>query len=301
MNTLKTKVVCLVVICSIVSIAVCGGLSLRETSKMSNQNAEQIMSMQCENSSQKINTTLSQVAQSVDTLAEIAVQSLTDFKKFQSSKDYVEEYTRALEPVALECANNTEGALTYYIRYNPEFTEPTSGIFATRESADAEFEQLVPTDFSMYDSDDVEHVGWYYIPVQNGEPTWMDPYLNSNINVYMISYVVPIYVDGVSVGIVGMDIEFTSIETTVRDAVVYDTGKAFLLNSQNQIVYHPDIEFGTALSDMNDKGLSTLTAALEDSNRAGAAIHYSRNGMKKEGYYRNRDHSKDFLPGSDTG
>ena len=95
MNTLKTKVVCLVVICSIVSIAVCGGLSLRETSKMSNQNAEQIMSMQCENSSQKINTTLSQVAQSVDTLAEIAVQSLTDFKKFQSSKDYVEEYTRA--------------------------------------------------------------------------------------------------------------------------------------------------------------------------------------------------------------
>ncbi len=295
MNTLKTKVVCLVVICSIVSIAVCGGLSLRETSKMSNQNAEQIMSMQCENSSQKINTTLSQVAQSVDTLAEIAVQSLTDFKKFQSSKDYVEEYTRALEPVALECANNTEGALTYYIRYNPEFTEPTSGIFATRESADAEFEQLVPTDFSMYDSDDVEHVGWYYIPVQNGEPTWMDPYLNSNINVYMISYVVPIYVDGVSVGIVGMDIEFTSIETTVRDAVVYDTGKAFLLNSQNQIVYHPDIEFGTALSDMNDKGLSALTAALEDSNRAGAAIHYSRNGMKKEGYYQNLENGMKFV------
>lgn len=295
MNTLKTKIVCLVVICSIVSIAVCGGLSLRETSKMSNQNAEQIMSMQCENSSQRIDTMLSQVAQSVDTLAEVAVQSLTDFNKFQTSSEYVEEYTKTLEPVALECANNTEGALTYYIRYNPEFTEPTSGIFATRESADAEFEQLVPTDFSMYDADDVEHVGWYYIPVQNGEATWMDPYLNSNINVYMISYVVPIYVDGVSVGIVGMDIEFTDIESIVRDTVVYDTGKAFLLNSQNQVVYHDSIEFGTSLNDMNDKGLSDLMAALEDNSRAGTAIRYTWNGMKKEGYYHDLANGMKFV------
>ena len=34
--------------------------------------------------------------------------------------------------------------------------------------------------------------------------------MNSNINVYMISYVVPIYVDGKSIGVVGMDINFKS-------------------------------------------------------------------------------------------
>lgn len=286
MNTLKTKVVGLVVICSIVSIVVCGGLSLLETSRISNQNAERIMSMQCKNSSQEINTTLSQVAQSVDTLAEIAVQSLTDFNKFRTDADYVEEYTRTLEPVALEFANNTEGALTYYIRYNPEFTEPTSGIFATRESADSAFEQLTPTDFSMYDPSDLEHVGWYYIPVQNEGATWMNPYLNSNINVYMISYVVPIYMDGVSVGIVGMDIDFTNMEAIVGNTTVYDTGAACLLNSDNQIVYHNEIEFGTALSDINEGGgLTPLMEGLEDDSKAGTGIEYSRGGIKKAGYY----------------
>lgn len=293
MNTLKTKVVCLVVICSIVSIAICGGLNLRETSKMSNQNAERIMSMQCRNSSQEIDTTLSQVAQSVDTLAEIAVQSL-DFNKFRTDADYVETYTKALEPAALEFANNTEGALTYYIRYNPEFTEPTSGIFATRESADAEFEQLTPTDFSMYDPSDLEHVGWYYIPVQNGEATWMDPYLNSNINVYMISYVVPIYVNDISVGIVGMDIDFTSIEAVVGNTTVYDTGTACLLNSQDQIVYHKELEFGTVLSDI-DGDMSALAAALTDSSKADTGIEYSYGKTKKVGYYEELENGMKFL------
>lgn len=293
MNTLKTKVVGLVVICSIVSIAICGVLDLKETSKMSNQSAERIMSMQCKNSSQEIDTTLTQVAQSVDTLAEIAVQSL-DLNKFRTDADYVETYTKALEPVALEFANNTEGALTYYIRYNPEFTDPTSGIFATRETADSEFELLTPTDFSMYDPSDLEHVGWYYIPVQNGGPTWMDPYLNSNINVYMISYVVPIYVNDVSVGIVGMDIEFTNIETIVGNTKVYDTGAACLLNSQNQIVYHKEIEFGTALSDI-DGNLSALINGLADSSKAGAGIEYSYGKTKKVGYYEELENGMKFL------
>lgn len=293
MNTLKTKVVCLVVICSIVSIAICGGLNLRETSKMSNQNAERIMSMQCKSSSQEINTTLSQVAQSVDTLAEITIQSL-DFNKFRTDQEYVETFTKALESVALECANNTEGALTYYIRYNPEFTEPTSGIFATRESADAEFQQLTPTDFSMYDPSDLEHVGWYYIPVQNGEATWMDPYLNSNINVYMISYVVPIYVDDISVGIVGMDIDFTSIETIVGNTTVYDTGAACLLNSQDQIVYHKELEFGTALTDI-DGSLDPLMQGLEDSSKASTGIEYGYGKTKKVGYYEELENGMKFL------
>lgn len=293
MNTLKTKVVGLVVICSLVSVAICGGLNLRETSRMSNQNAERIMSMQCKNSSQEIDTILSQVSQSVDTLAEITLQSL-DFNKFRTDEDYVETFTKSLEAVALECANNTEGALTYYIRYNPEFTEPTSGIFATRESADAEFEQLTPTDFSMYDPSDLEHVGWYYIPVQNGTATWMDPYLNSNINVYMISYVVPIYVGDVSVGIVGMDIDFSNIETIVGNTTVYDTGSACLLNSQDQIVYHKELEFGTALSDI-DGDLSGLATALTDSSKADTGIEYSYGKKKKTGYYQELENGMKFL------
>lgn len=285
MNTLKTKVVILVVICTVISTAICGGLSLLGTINISNQDAQKIMSVQCENSSQDINNTLNCIEQSVDTLAALAEQSLTDMDEFRTNEQYVEDYTKALEPIALEFAKNTEGALTYYIRYNPEFTEPTSGIFATRDSDDAEFEQLTPTDFSIYDPSDVAHVGWYYIPVQNGEATWMDPYLNSNINVYMISYVVPIYVDGVSVGIVGMDIDFSNIEDIAEGISLYQSGGAFIVNSSNQIVYHKELEFGTDLSAANNGELASLDADLNDSSKVGTELNYRWKGKKNVGCY----------------
>lgn len=289
MKSLRTKVITLVVICTIISTAICGGFSLVEARHALERDAKQIMSMQCDNSTQEINAMLDGVEQSVNTLAEISEQSLTDFSRFKTDRQYVEEYTKALEPIALEFANNTEGALTYYIRYNPEFTEPTSGIFATRNSQDEPFEQLVPTDFSMYDPSDVAHVGWYYIPVQNGEATWMDPYLNSNIDVYMISYVVPIYVDGVSVGIVGMDIDFSNIEAIADTASTYEEGYAFLVNSVNQMMYHKEVAFATPLSEINNGELSGMAELLADSSRTENAVNYTYNGVRKLAYYKEMD------------
>ena len=285
MKSIKAKIVTLVAICAVVSTFINGTFSYQGAERVINQDAHKIMSMECENGGQEIDAMLSRVEQSVDTLAELAQQSLTDLQAFQTSDAYVEEYTKSLEAIALESANNTEGALTYYIRYNPEFTNPTSGIFATRNSADAEFEQLTPTDFSMYDPSDLEHVGWYYIPVQNGAATWMDPYLNSNINVYMISYVVPIYVDDVSIGIVGMDIDFSKLEEIAATTTVYDTGAAFIVNADNQIMYHKELEFGTDLSTAENGAYSKLTAGLDDSSQAGSGIAYTYQKVKKLGFY----------------
>ena len=87
----------------------------------------------------------------------------------------------------------------------------------------------------MYDPSDVEHVGWYYIPVQNGKETWMEPYLNSNIGVYMISYVIPIEVDGESIGIIGMDIDFSEFTDTIDSLSIFDSGYGFLVNESGKV------------------------------------------------------------------
>ncbi|MGN0494875.1 MAG: methyl-accepting chemotaxis protein [Lachnospiraceae bacterium] len=286
MKSIKGKIVTLVAICAVVSTLINGTFSYQGAAKVINEDAHKMMSMECRNGSQEIDSTLKQVEQSVDTLAELAEQSLTDLNAFRTSDQYVKEYTKSLESIALESANNTEGALTYYIRYNPEFTSPTSGIFATRSSADAQFEQLTPTDFSMYDPSDLEHVGWYYIPVQNGTATWMDPYFNSNINVYMISYVVPIYVNDISIGIVGMDIDFSMLESIAGDTTVYDTGAAFIVNSDNQIMYHKDLEFGTDLNSTENGAYKSLTEGLNDRKMEESGISYTYQDVEKVGFYK---------------
>ena len=283
MKSIKTKVTVAVILCALLSGAICGGISAINVSKTSYENSQEKMALKCLLQSEEINTMLGRVSQSVDTVYNIAVKNLEDPKKFKTSKEYVEEYTKQLENVLLEAASNTDGALTAYIRYNPEFTEPTSGLFLTRDSEDAEFQSVTPTDFSMYDKDDVEHVGWYYIPVNNGQPTWMEPYYNSNINVYMISYVIPIYVDGESIGIIGMDIDFSKFEEALQEAES-NIQYSFLTNAQGQIMYHKDIETGTDLVSV-DSSLSTMVDALADEEQEKKFTEYTYKGTKKDMYY----------------
>ena len=288
MKSIKTKITISVLICTLISVCVCGVISIQNVYRTSYKDSKRIMELNTQEQSQKINGMLQRVSQSVDTVYNIAIADLEDPEEFKSNKEYVDTYTEKMKNVLMEAASNTEGALTAYIRYNPDFTEPTSGLFLTRNSDDEEFESVTPTDFSMYDKSDVEHVGWYYIPVENKKATWMEPYLNSNIDIYMISYVVPIYVNGESIGIVGMDIDFSKFEETLKDDSTIDMGYSFLANADGKVMYHKDLETGTQLSDA-DSRLSTVEAALSDESKEEKIVEYTYKGAQKDLYYTKLD------------
>ena len=186
----------------------------------------------------------------------------------------------------LDFANHTNGAVTVYLRYNPNYSNPTSGIFAQRQSLDSDLQCLTPTDFSMYDESDVEHVGWYYLPVQAKEAIWMSPYMNENVNIYMISYVVPLFAeDGTSIGVVGMDIDFSQITDLVDETKVYQSGYAFLTDASAAIMYHKNADEGTQLSDL-DSSLSKSADFLGSDGNQGKTMDYSyKNVNKKLAFY----------------
>ena len=251
-GSIRKKLIALVLCCTLISIWVTSVLSITTATTISKKDCKEIMKGQSQALSSELDSTMNMISQSVDTMADVCLKNLSDFEKFKSDPDYVTEYTNQIKDLAFRFAENTSGAMTCYVRYNPEFTDPTSGLFLTRDSADAEFKSVTPTDFSMYDKDDAEHVGWYYIPVNNKKPTWMDPYLNANINVYMISYVVPLYIDGVSVGIVGMDIDFSELSNPVKDFKLFDSGYAYLASSSDVLLYHPSKDVGINISELNE-------------------------------------------------
>jgi diguanylate cyclase (GGDEF)-like protein len=57
---------------------------------------------------------------------------------------------------------------------------------------------------------------------------WMNPYYNQNNNVFMISYVVPLYSDDRFVGVVGMDFDYTVLTERVHEIKIYENGSAHL-------------------------------------------------------------------------
>ncbi len=294
MKSIKTKIIVTVILCSLVSTFICGAISIVNSGSTSYEDSQQEMQLKCVSQSDELDTMMQNVSQSVEMVYSIAVAKLEHAASFRTSRDYVDTYTKQMLPILMQSAQNTKGALTAYIRYNPEFTEPTSGLFLTRNNSDSEFESVTPTDFSMYDPSDVEHVGWYYIPVQNGKETWMEPYLNSNIGVYMISYVIPIEVDGESIGIIGMDIDFSEFTNTIDSLSIFDSGYGFLANDSGEVMYHKDLEIGSNLADA-DSGLQAVVDALGNEQTEETAVSYTYQGKDKVMYYKTLENGMKFV------
>lgn len=280
MKSIRTKITLSIILCALISSVFVGLLSINDSRKVSNSDAEQMLALTVSQKSVEINSLITAIEQSVDTLSSIALDRM-DFSKFKGSSAYVTQYTNDIMNDFLKFSEHTEGAITSYIRYNPDFTDPTSGIFLSRNNTTEPFGSLTPTDFTMYDKTDLAHVGWYYIPVENGAPLWMSPYLNENINVYMISYVVPLYVDGTSVGIIGMDIDFSMITDMAAQTGIFQSDYAFLYDSNGCIVSHPSVETGTDLSSLSNGSLTELKTSLLDPSKSGTALHYTYDGEAK--------------------
>lgn len=280
MKSIKMRITIGIILCSLISASIISLLSISNSRNMSNTDAERELVLTCETTSKDINALISRIEQSVDTLTDIALEQL-DFSKFQNNNTYVTQYTNDLMDDFFKFAEHTDGAVCAYIRYNPDFTEPTSGIFLTRQDTKSDFESVTPTDFSMYEKDDLEHVGWYYIPVENKAPLWMDPYFNANVNIYMISYVVPIYIDGVSVGIIGMDIDFSQITNIADNTTAFKTGYSFITNSAGSVMHHNEIPTGTALAEYNSGELSSVNDFIADTNNVNSTLEYKYNGTDK--------------------
>lgn len=280
MKSIRAKVTVSIILCSLISSVLISVISITYSSRTATNDAQTELAMSCENASGEINALVSRIEQSVNTISDIALENL-DFARFQTDSAYVDSYTESLRDDFVTFAEHTDGAICAYIRYNPDFTDPTSGIFLTRPDTQSEFTSSTPTDFSIYDKDDVAHVGWYYIPVENKAPIWMDPYLNENVNIYMVSYVVPLYVDGVSVGIIGMDIDFGQMTDYTDSVKVFDTGYSFIVDKNGIIQHHVSIPTGTDLREYEGGSLAFVGDFMEDDANQSTMIEYTMDGESR--------------------
>ena len=254
-RSIRTELLVITLVNVVVIACIIGGIASYSSNKLVREKSEQSLKNKTILTSDELNGSMAKIETSVAILADAVMDNL-DWNSFTSGDAGVDELTEKIRQTAIDCAKNTEGAITYYVRYNPDFAYPTSGIFA-QLNASGDYDQLTPTDFTEFDKNDTA-VSWYYGPVNNGAPIWMSPYYNSNIDVYMISYVIPLFYNGQSVGIVGMDISLENINGIVGQ-LNSDKEKAFLVTAENTTLNHPSMEdgapFATAL--LGDTGMVT--------------------------------------------
>ncbi len=130
-----------------------------------------------------------------------------------------------------------------------------------------------------------DYYEWYNEPIDNQKTLWTFPY-ESAAGGLISSHVQPIIIDGESVGLVGMDLYLDSVQNTLEEVVLFDTGFLYLMHPDGRVMVHPEIAFGENVLDKGD--FKALLDEMND-NKTGFTSYANKNGEKIVAAYAHLD------------
>ena len=216
------------------------------------EDISRIMQLMCSEKRQVIDEKLMNVEQSVHTIYHFVMEQIEDTENMWQDGEKLDKHIDSVNALMKTTAKYTDGAVSVYYRLSPDIQDGKQGIWLMKDE-NGEFLECDITDISQYDRDDIEHVGWYYEPIESGKETWMNPYYNMNADLEMISFVIPVIKDGNVIGVVGMDITTELLYDNTKSVTVYDTGYAFLMDNEGNFVYHPEMQSNKISDSFNEE------------------------------------------------
>ena len=184
-----------------------------------------------------------------------------DEKKLLNNPAYEEEFMSNLEKKMTSLIYSHKGIVCSYFRPDIDKYGPTRGIFLTG-SYQKSYVSVRPTDLSKFSPSDIEHVGWYYLPIWNKEAVWTPPYENLNLRQRMLSYSIPLYRDDEFLGVVGVDVSLAIILDIVNSINIDDSIGILLGAEENLINLNTSEELSKAV-----ERSSEISAIMETANK----------------------------------
>ncbi len=229
---------------------------------------DQLLLLLCETGEKNLDYYFNSVQKSVAKVAAFVEADLDglDDEQFERHMEHTADFFE-------EMAYKTNGVLTYYYRVDPEVSDTVKGFWYTNLDGEG-FKEHEVTDITLYDTNDTSALVWFTVPKFKGEPIWIPPYITDNLDVRVISYNVPIYYRGQFVGVVGIEIDYTTMAEQVDSIRLYSSGYAFLNDKEGNIYYHPRIDVSLLTPE-------TTPAVPEGMNSESTFIRYNFEGEDK--------------------
>ncbi|MBR6599862.1 MAG: diguanylate cyclase [Oscillospiraceae bacterium] len=264
MKSLQIKILALILSAMIILASLVGITCVISTRYLLKRDANTMLNTTSEVQKVQLNILLKNIKQSVEIVETCSIYEADSIEALQNDDVFRKEYTDHIFRLFTNVTNHTPNALSYYFRYNPEFFSPTEGFFRSKENGSSDFEFVEPTNLNMYEPNDDKNVGWYFIPAKKGSPAWIMPHQNRDSDYYLLSYVIPLYIGDKLLGVAGMDVDFEDIMKSVDSIIVYNTGYAYLTDSNNRIVYHKHFDPGSKCPDNLDKEMIECKTTLDN-------------------------------------
>ena len=236
MKSLKTKITLMMIgaiTVVMVVAAVFGVVAIRE---IGNRAADRILLLLCETGEKNLDYYFESVEQSVEMVSAYVEADLNGLETEQ-----LRAHLLRARDIFSRLSEQTNGVITYYYRIDPSISTTEKGFWYVNLDGKG-FQEHEVTDITLYDTADTSRLVWFTVPKFTGQPVWLPPYITDNLDVRVISYNEPIYYDGVFVGVVGIEIDYSTMASEVDSITLFDSGYAFINDAEGTIIYHPHMD-----------------------------------------------------------
>lgn len=137
-----------------------------------------------------------------------------------------------------------------YRKLNEDLPYPYQVVYTRRGNDVALLKSNLVTsgDLNTYE----DYMNWYHNPFEFKKGTWSQIYYDNFLNETIITYSAPVTVNDEIIAIIGIDIKFNDFYKIVQDIKVYETGYAFLFDSDFNYLVHPIHTFDENLINIFD-------------------------------------------------
>ena len=269
MRSIRTKFTILTVCIILAAISVATAIGVISIREIGRNDADQMLHLTTVTGAMNLESYFDSVEHSVETVSTLVQDSLEEMP-FNQLDSQVERSRNLFGRIA----NNTNGVLTYYFRIDPEISESTKGFWYVNLDGKG-FEEHEVTDISQYDTNDTSSLVWFTVPKATGKGIWLPPYYTENLDVRVISYNVPVYWKRIFVGVIGIEIDYEILAKEVEEIKIFDSGYAFILDEDSNVIYHPE---------MDNVQLELETNDIDSADKFIGSNHieYKHNGIEKE-------------------
>ena len=126
----------MIVLCTVLSITVVGCISISTSRGIIEETSASNLELITTNSALELDASINSIEQSVNTLSEFALYSLTDMNMLLNNSAYSNEYVSKVESLARTLAENTKSCTSVYMAFNPEL-EMNNGVFLVHNKKQA--------------------------------------------------------------------------------------------------------------------------------------------------------------------
>ena len=286
MKSIQMKIIRTMFVIAISLLAILGIIAFTISKNALKLEVEDKLIKQTINAGSQIDLITTEIESYTESFAMVA-SNMLDVKKMSldgAAKDeYARSYIKELDGLVSSFAYKIENNVDAYVVLSTEYSnEKLYQSVAILDDTGKNYFMLSEEDQwgpdAIADSSDPTF-GWYHNPKASGKGIWSEPYDDPVIGAKLITYSTPIFKDGEFIGVAGVDITFDVFSEIISSIKVYDTGYAYLLNGNQDILAHPALEQGVNLREISNEDLSALIDGI-DQNNVGLA-YYMYNNTKK--------------------